>query len=146
MEILLHTFDRPNKVGGYLPGDVIQVKPDEFDWRNAASMFRVIRLPDGTFTARQWRDLEESQWQILPVDLVNEMRDTVRLRHRRYHFDLSKLSVDRRRAFAEADKDVWTDFDAGDVIDKEDANPKFTQPEKDRSPSIPAEKRVKPIG
>ena len=60
-ELLLHTFERPNHGGGgYLPGDIINVKPGGFDWRNAASMFRIIRLPANTFTKEEWNNYKET--------------------------------------------------------------------------------------
>ncbi len=141
MLVCLHTFDRPNKFGGYKPGDVIQVKPNGFDWRDAASEFRIVRMPNNTFTPPQWKMLAGGQYERRDP-YPSGRRRRAHLRHRRYFFRLTHLPPARLAEFAAPDTDIWTaaDFIWSDIRDKEALEVRFTRPEGDRSEGIPPDR------
>jgi len=133
MELLVHTFERPNEGGGgYQPGDIIIVKPDGWPWSKLErTTFFVVRLPDSAFTALEWNLMSRPQDGMEDDDAVPGEQRKVQLRQRRFFLSLDHLTKTRRRALLQTkiEKPILdADFAKAHVVDKEKLAPRFLKP------------------
>lgn len=131
MELLIHTFERPNHGGGgYLPGDIITVKPDGWKWgREEVRTFFVVRLSDDAFDAATWRRMAEPQTAFEDDAKIPGEKRKVTLRQRRFYLDMGHVAASRKAALLRRDVTkaiAVSDFSARHVVDKESLSPRFT--------------------